>query len=419
MNFFSVTTLSQTLIKISQLVTEEIPGIAMKTMKIILAAALALLPGLPALGAEEGEKATKTENVILVTLDGLRWEEVFRGLDRRFIDNPEYLAHKYTHEHFKQRFALETPEASRAAILPFLWGTVATQGQLYGNRDRNSRMSVTNAHQISYPGYSELLTGIADPRIAGNNKMPNPNRTVLEWVNQQRGFAGKVAAFGSWDQFVEIINRERSGLPVNAGFEPLRIEDLPEQAAARLALLNQLLADIPSWDTVRLDAFTFHFATTWLEHKRPRLLYIAFGETDDFAHDGHYDQYILAAHRADDFLARLWAWIQSDPQYRDKTTLLVTTDHGRGNEPIVEWRHHGRFEGIHQGQQVSTEFEGDEAIWLAAIGPDTQARGEMADTQHTQTQVAGTVAKLLGLEYRSDHPQLVAGEPIASVYASE
>ncbi|MGI8992391.1 MAG: hypothetical protein ACR2I2_22775, partial [Bryobacteraceae bacterium] len=41
---------------------------------------------------------------------------------------------------------------------------------------------VTNGLNFSYPGYSETLCGFADPRIKSNDKVPNPNVTVLEWL---------------------------------------------------------------------------------------------------------------------------------------------------------------------------------------------------------------------------------------------
>ena len=98
---------------------------------------------------------------------------------------------------------------------------LAREGQIYGNAPRGSVARVTNGRNFSYPGYNELLSGRADPRIDSNDKKPNPNVTVLEWLNGREPYRGKVAAFGSWDTFPWIINRERSGVLVNAGFEPM------------------------------------------------------------------------------------------------------------------------------------------------------------------------------------------------------
>jgi Sulfatase len=343
-----------------------------------------------------------TQNVVLVTLDGIRWEEVFRGVDKRFIDNKKYLGLHSSHDSFKHHFVKSNSQENREAIMPFMWQTIARHGQIYGNRDQGSRAYVTNAQRVSYPGYSEILTGIADPEIKSNDRIPNPNRTVLEWVNSQAGFKNKVAAFGSWNVFPYIINEKRSNIIVNAGFEPFtELSDIPS-----IANLNQLQSEIPSpWGSVRFDAFTFRFGKTYLQTKRPRLLYLALGEGDDFAHDGQYDQYVNSMHRADKFISELWQWIQSDPHYKNKTTLLITTDHGRGNEPIDQWRGHG------------TGNPGSEAIWMAVVGPDTPATGVMKNVDDvTQSQVAGTVAKFLGLNYEKNKLKLKAGKPIESMF---
>lgn len=49
--------------------------------------------------------------------------------------------------------------------MPFLWDTVATQGQVYGNRVKDSAARVTSSHHFSCPGYREMTVGFADPRI--------------------------------------------------------------------------------------------------------------------------------------------------------------------------------------------------------------------------------------------------------------
>ena len=381
----------------------------MKFFKLILIVVSLSAASLPARA-----DGLKTENVILITLDGVRWEEVFRGVDKAFFDQKEYNAYHKTHESFKTTFALGSQEKNRAAVFPFLWSTVATKGQLYGNRDKGSAASVSNPYHFSYPGYNEILTGLPDPRLDSNDKVPNPNVNVLEWLNGRDGFKGKTAAFGSWDVFPYILNEARSGVPVNAGFEQMEGMD----GNARVAFLNQLQKEVPSpWDTVRLDAFTFGFAFEYLKEKAPRMLYISLGETDDFAHEGFYDQYILAARRADEFIGRIWTWVQSDPRYKDKTTLIVTTDHGRG-APLENWKHHGRFKYKDEnGVEKLSDFPGDQAIWMAVIGPDTPASGEMSNAGEVyQNQVAATAAKFLGLTYEDSHPELEAGAPIDSMF---
>lgn len=330
-------------------------------------------------------EARATQNVVLITLDGLRWQEVFGGIDSALLHHKEFTPHP---EALEEKYWAATAEARRETLMPFFWHTIAEKGQLYGNRWKGNKVDCSNSMWFSYPGYNEILSGFADDdRIDSNKKINNPNVTVLEFINQQPGFQNRVAAFGSWDVFPYIINAERSGIPVNAGF--------PEKPAGPLsekeALLYELQAQIPEeWGTVRYDAFTHHFAKEYMRQQHPRMVYISYGETDDFAHDGAYDEYIKSAHQTDAFIADLWAFVQSDPVYAGSTTFLITTDHGRGTQPLETWKHHG------------DEIPDAGQIWIAALGPDTKALGEVSgDQQRFQNQVAKTVAVLLGLDYQN------------------
>lgn len=380
----------------------------MKKIAIILLTALA---GLIPVTAED----MNTETVIVVTIDGLRWQEVFNGADPAFFDQADYIAHKKNHTEFKLQYGGATPEVRREALMPFFWSTLLKDGQLYGNRDKGSIGHVTNRYHFSYPGYSEILTGIADDeRIISNDKVQNPNQTLPEFLLQKPENKGKVEAFGSWDVFPYILNEKRSHVPVNAGFEPYN-----DSEDSHVAFLNDLQAKVPSpWDTVRLDAFTMGYARAALKEKKMRFVYIALGETDDFAHDGHYDQYVKATHRTDQAIADLWAWLQNDPRYAGKTTLLITTDHGRGSTSLEAWKYHGRFPYKKEdGTEAISDFPGDDAIWMATIGPDTPASGEIAGgPEVTLSQVAATAAKFLGYTYESDHPSLKAGKPVQTMF---
>ncbi|GAA0196031.1 hypothetical protein GCM10009122_60410 [Fulvivirga kasyanovii] len=337
----------------------------------------------------------KTENLFIITLDGLRWQELYTGADsslvgdKTYVDNPDEL---------KKLFWRNTATARRQALMPFFWGTLAGEGQLYGDRNLGSKVNCSNGMWFSYPGYNEILCGYADDKnINSNKKIPNPNKTVLEFFNGQKVLKGKVAAFGSWDVFPYIINEERSGIPVNAGFESATGKDLTE----REKFLNQLQKEIPSpWGGVRLDAFTHHFAKEYIQKNQPRVVYIAYGETDDFAHNGNYQAYLKSAHQTDQFIKELWDYVQQHPQYKNKTTFLITTDHGRGTVPKETWKSHG------------TDIEGADQIWFAVIGPDTPALGVVKSGQYYQNQIAKTAATLLGYDYKNEQP---VGEVVHSM----
>lgn len=328
----------------------------------------------------------KTENIILITLDGLRWQELFKGADPKLIAHPDYVKDTTM---LRQKFWRKNSEERQQALMPFFADVLTEQGQLYGNRDRGSRVNLTNSYWFSYPGYNEILTGYSDERINSNDKIPNPNRTVLEHINQLDDFRGKVAAFGSWDVFPYILNEERSGIPVNAGYEASENEPLTQMEKA----LNRLQSEIPGhWPTVRMDAFTHHYALEYMKKYHPRVTYIAYGETDDFAHDGRYDHYLEATHRTDGFIRDLWKFVQSNEEYRNKTTFIITTDHGRGTDPLDTWRSHGE------------KISGADEVWLAFIGPDTKSLDDSdLKGQFFTSQIAPTLAAILGISYQPGH----------------
>ncbi len=335
--------------------------------------------------------AQKTENVILITLDGFRWQELYNGADSLLIDDSGYVEDP---EGLVSEFWDKDPLTRRQTLLPFFWSTIAKNGQLYGNRKYGSKVDCSNQMWFSYPGYNEILCGFADDEhITSNSKTNNPNTTILEYLNKQPAYQNKVAAFGSWEVFPYIINEERSGIQVNAGFA---------KARGNLTEIEQFLNKIQDeirgpWDGVRLDVFTHHYALEELKKNKPKVIYISYGETDDYAHQGQYDQYLKSARQTDAYIKALWDFVQSDEQYKDKTTFIITTDHGRGTQPKDTWRHHGK------------QIVGGGEIWIAVLGPDTPALGEVKEKgQLYQNQVAATVLAALGMTY--DEPK--AGKAI-------
>lgn len=356
--------------------------------------------------SETGGPSPEDRFAVLVSIDGLRWQEVFRGADPALVASDEFTPWQ---ESIRARFVDVADPA--IALMPFLHEVVGHKGVLIGNRDENSCARVSNDWWFSYPGYNEMLTGRPDPSINSNSATPNTNVTFLEWLNKQHGYEGRVYAFGSWDVFPAIINEARSGVPVNAGYETL-----DDTGSERVRLLNRLQDDIPGhWDTVRLDAFTHHFALETLRRSRPTMLYIAYGETDDFAHDGRYDQYLLAAQRTDRFLRELWETLQADPRYSGRTQLIITVDHGRGEDPAETWQHHASPAAIRDYMQALQQYPdgiaGSDQIWMAAIGPDTvQTKMYTKPACAGLDQIAATVLRSLGFDWRAFDAQI--GPPL-------
>jgi len=343
--------------------------------------------------------ALKTRNVVLIVSDGLRWQEVFTGADPLLLD-AKHGGNWLDDAEMKRRYWRDDPLERRRLLLPFLWGTVAAQGQLFGNRNEGSDAHVTNGYWFSYPGYNEMSVGYPNKIINSNEFGLNPGVTVFEWLNNGDELRGKVAIYGTWQVFADVFNEPRSHLVMQVGW------NAPKPGSSGDPAKDALLARLYD-TTTRFDADDSQdslLQVTLLDYLRsahPRVLFVGYGETDNWAHQGRYDLVLESAQRMDGFVRELWDTMQSMPQYHDSTTFIITTDHGRGSGP-VEWKDHG------------VEEKGSGNIWIGVLGPDTAPLGERKHTDAvTQSQIAATLAAFVGKDYRKDVP--AAAPPIADV----
>ena len=337
--------------------------------------------------------ARKGKNVVYITWDGFRWQELFGGAQETLIAKDAGVADI---EGVKARYWRESEAERREVLLPFVWKTIAKQGQIFGDPTKNAAAKLENTHKFSYPGYSEMFCGFADDkRIDSNKKFPNPHVNVLEFLNRRPGFEKRVAAIATWDVFPSILNQPRSGLYVHAGVGPIPGGSLTD----REKLLNEMIADtVVLWPDNQIDVITMQVAREYLLKHKPRVLFIGLGETDEWGHGRRYDRYLHSANRADAFTAKLWELLQSLPDYKDQTSIVLSCDHGRGNS-IRDWTDHG------------AKIEGAEFVWSAVLGPDTPALGVRSDVNGTLSQVAATLATLVGEDFRAASPKSAAPLP--------
>jgi hypothetical protein len=334
-------------------------------------------------------RAQQAENIIIITTDGFRWQEVFKGMDSAIANNSKF--NQGESSYIFEKYWSNNENERRKKLMPFFWNTIVNHGQIYGNRKRDNKVNNANPHWFSYPGYSEIMTGFADSTIDSNEFPPNPHVTVLEFLNQQPKFKNKVAAFGAWDAFDRILNQQRSGLPIFSAFDTIG----EKNPTPNEKLINAMMQDSyrPFGDAECLDVFTHYAALEYLKTKKPKVLYISYGETDEWAHHGYYRSYLDAAHLVDKWIKEIWTFVQSDPQYKNKTAIFITTDHGRGDINKEEWKSHG--------SSIADAYQ----IWFAAMGSNVPSSGEQKNNvQLFQDQFAQTIAKLLGVTYKASHP---------------
>jgi hypothetical protein len=338
-------------------------------------------------------------NLIVITTDGLRWQEVFNGMDFALANHK-----KFNHgdsAYLYDKYGSISVSERQTKLLPFFWQSMATKGLLFGNRFKENKVDVANSYWFSYPGYNEIFTGYPDTAINSNNYPPNPHQNVLAFLQTQKPYQNKVIAFGAWDAYNRILNEAASGFPVINGFE--NVSSIVKDPQTKM--LEDMLQNSykPFKEVECLDVFTHQQAKYYLTTQRPKVMYISYGETDEWAHEGNYSAYLDAAHQVDTWVADLWQWIQSTHGYKDNTYLLITTDHGRGFGDA--WTDHG------------ADVKGASSIWFGLMGPENNSNlskiaaamqskmGEQTASQQLyQKQLATTMAKLLGLQFAPAHP---------------
>src|SRR5580704_376380 len=360
----------------------------------------ALAAGVLLLFAAAPALAGKTQNVVLIVSDGLRWQEIFTGAEEDLLNDKEG-GSWLSDEELRKRYWRTSAAERRALLFPFLWGTVAKRGQILGNQQLGSVAHVTNGKAFSYPGYNEMTTGYPNDAIDSNEFGPNPNPTVFEWLNGSDELRGHVAVYGTWNVFDNIFNKPRSGLVMQTGWVLAK----KAHETPRDALLRELFETTTQFDEEDCpNSFLQIPLVDYVKSGQPRVLFVGYGETDNWAHQGRYDLVLDSAHRMDYFVHQLWDTMQAMPQYRGTTTFIITTDHGRGSG-LTEWKEHG------------VEEKGSENIWMAVIGPDTRALGERrGGSPVVQAQIAATLAGLLGRDYHEAVPR--AAPAITDVLAA-
>lgn len=329
-------------------------------------------------------KGDKDSRLVIITIDGLRWQEVFEGADENLLSDTKQVRDSKL---YRETYWRSTPEERREVLMPFVWSTIAKKGVLIGNRNKNSMMQVANKTSISYPGYSEMMTGMVDEAITGNDPVNNPHRNVLEAVNEDPRYRSSVVMYGSWKSTRFAIHNEQAGIPASVSYEP----SIAKKPTPRIKLAERMLEGMPHyWRSEHFDAFTYAFAIETLLNDHPKVMWISFGDCDEWAHARKYDLYLDGAKGTDAFIRDIYEACEADKFYKGKTTYLITCDHGRGFGN--EWSSHG------------SSTKGSDATWLMLLGKGINPEGETSECGPFYTkQVAATIANILGIDFMPDN----------------
>lgn len=133
------------------------------------------------------------------------------------------------------------------------------------------------------------------------------------------------------------------------------------------------------------DELTFFITREIMREFAPRLMLVNFWDMD-VAHWGSYSLYLNAITKTDRLTGMLWDEIQANPNYRDKTTMLVLPELGRDGDQNAA----NGFLNHRSGDPSCRN------MWLLAMGAGVP-RGETDRPVH-HVDVAATAAELLGVK---------------------
>ena len=317
--------------------------------------------------------------VVLVVLDGVRWQDVFGGADRAL---------------WRQR-GISLAWATARGLMPNLQHMVETQGMAIGAPGHGLEMVTGGSQRISLPSYREIFTGRADPACQSNDCAQPLGRTVADDVYDASG-PRDVAIISSWPNIARAASADSSRFVLSTGRRLVGLGELLrfDPAVASLLDAGAHASAFPGEGDYRPDAFTERVALRYLATARPRFLFVGLGDCDEYGHRNDYRGYLTALHAADEFLGELAVTLGAMGARGRHTTVLVTADHGRAHD----FRDHGVWHP-ESGR-----------VWLVAGGADVRGRGLVAaPRRHTLSDVAPTVRALLGIAGDD------GGEPIAEV----
>lgn len=290
-------------------------------------------------------EASRERNVVLITIDGVRWQEVFRGEDPHLAELAKLPRHR---------------SRSAADLMPNSQRLFFRGGTVLGDPRFGGGIQASGPHFVSLPGYLEILTGAAT--ACTENDCKEQPLTLLDAASEYAAPKTQVAAFTSWERLGHVAGRPPL-LHIDSG-RP-REDTTPAY---------------PGHQRYRTDRETSALAIDYMLRYRPRLLWISLGDTDEWAHRGDYRGYLAALRSADDVIGEIAAHLDDLGQYGDNTTLMVTTDHGRD----ADFASHGG--------------PASAKVWLFARGRGVPASGATATrTEHRLRDVAPTIRSWMGL----------------------
>ncbi len=324
-------------------------------------------------------RPTKDGRVVIITLDGVRAEDIFDGADPTLQPGAK-VAH------------LTKPEA----LMPLTHRLVQTRGVALGaDRPGCGTVRTASGMNVSLPGYLEIFTG-RKTRCRNNSCPPTDRATVLD----EAADAGlyPVASIGSWEVLSHAVSLGESNVLVAAGARrwpgarPVMGGRMEE-----LVVAGERTEPFPGHQGYRPDVHTAAIALEYLRTQVPAVLHVGLGDADEWGHRNQYATYLDAIAKSDAFIGKVADTLDSMGDIGARTTVVVTTDHGRNKD----FQHHEAASAT------------SARTFVIAFGARVAPQGVACSKRDvTLADVAPTVRALLGL---ARDMNVEAGSPIEEI----
>jgi hypothetical protein len=330
--------------------------------------------------ASKGELA-----IVLVTLDGVRWQELSHGSDER-------------------RAAAGSEQRSAEELTPNLHALLAEGSGLFGDEASCAGIAASGPNFVSLPGYAEIISGRRTTECQDNTCTGITASTLCdEFAASPGAVPGEVAVITSWADLERLAPRRGDRVNASAGRHggATRAGFSSDPLSRALLEHGRTQRPHPGHDDFRPDRDTARLAVHHLATQKPRFMWLGLGEPDEFAHRGDYAGYIQSLRYADLVIGEIALVLERFRAAGARTALFVTADHGRAEN----FRDHG------------APHPESARVWFVAAGSEIRARGPLhCSSGHALADIAPTIRVLAGLP-ADTHAN--AGKPMFSLLSDE
>jgi len=370
-------------------VGRQFPRLALACAAFAVAGCLIVPPSAGA-GKNATSRASRPEaqpalTIVIVTLDGVRWHEVFDGVDSALA---------------RERGLPAEAVVGAAELMPNLHAIIDTHGVALGAPNHGATISASGPNFVSLPGYAELLSGRRGTACHDNQCPGAGTRTIIDELAAGSTLARPdVAVVTSWAEIARVASVDAPSALISSGRHggATRAEFARDAEERELLLRGEAAGPAPGNGDFRPDALTADLAIHHLQAHPTRFLFVGLGEPDEYGHQGNYAGYLDALRRADTRIAEIDADLQRLAARGTRTALFITADHGRADS----FNEHG------------SKFPESARVWLVASGSALRTGGLLAaPSERRLADVAPTMREIAGLPSDRD---AAAGTPLVEL----